>query len=98
LRLERGDGRGPLRFRHPHPAREPGPIDTEIWDLPDNDAPLYSGPKISAREMAQGIATAMENESFERYVPDMRAIVEAKTANPDPFIEGMAAMLRSLGR
>jgi hypothetical protein len=27
-------------------------------------------------------------------VPDMRAIVESKTSNPDPFIEGMAAMLR----
>ena len=24
----------------------------------------------------------------------MRAIVESKTSNPDPFIEGMAAMLR----
>ena len=22
----------------------PGPIETEIWDLPDNDAPLYHGP------------------------------------------------------
>ena len=23
----------------------PGAIDTEIWDQPDNDAPLYDGPK-----------------------------------------------------
>ena len=37
---------------------------------------------------------AMEGESFEHYVPDMRAIVESKTADPDPFIKGMAAMLR----
>jgi short-subunit dehydrogenase len=73
----------------------PGPIDTEIWDLPDNDDPLYSGPKISADEMAQGIVAAMESQSFEHYVPDMKAIVEAKTSNPDPFIEGMASMLRS---
>jgi short-subunit dehydrogenase len=73
----------------------PGPIDTEIWDLPDNDDPLYSGPKISADEMGQGIVAAMESDSFEHYVPDMKAIVEAKTANPDPFIAGMAAMLRS---
>jgi short-subunit dehydrogenase len=72
----------------------PGPIDTEIWDLPDNDDPLYSGPKISADEMARGIVSAMESDSFEHYVPDMRAIVESKTSNPDPFIEGMAAMLR----
>jgi short-subunit dehydrogenase len=73
----------------------PGPIDTEIWDLPGNDDPLYHGPKISADEMAAGIVAAMEGDSFEHYVPDMRAIVESKTANPDPFIAGMAAMLRS---
>ena len=72
----------------------PGPIDTEIWDLPGNDDPLYSGPKISPEEMAAGIVAAMEGDSFEHYVPDMRSIVEAKTANPDPFIEGMASMLR----
>ncbi|HUI02858.1 MAG TPA: SDR family NAD(P)-dependent oxidoreductase [Acidimicrobiales bacterium] len=72
----------------------PGPIDTEIWDLPGNDDPLYAGPKISAEEMAAGIVAAMEGDTFEHYVPDMRGIVEAKTANPDPFIEGMAAMLR----
>ncbi len=73
----------------------PGPIDTEIWDLPGNDDPLYSGPKITPEEMAEGIVAAMESESFEHYVPDMRAIVESKTADPDPFIKGMAAMLRS---
>ena len=73
----------------------PGPIDTEIWDLPDNDDPLYSGPKITPEEMAQGIVAAMEGDTFEHYVPDMRAIVESKTADPDPFIKGMAAMLRS---
>jgi short-subunit dehydrogenase len=75
----------------------PGPIDTEIWDLPDNDDPIYSGPKISADEMAEGIVTAMESDKFEHYVPDMLAIIESKTSNPDPFIEGMAAMLRSAG-
>jgi short-subunit dehydrogenase len=73
----------------------PGPIDTEIWDLPGNDDPLYNGPKIPPEEMAQGIVDAMEGDTFEHYVPDMRAIVESKTANPDPFIEGMAAMLRT---
>ena len=73
----------------------PGPIDTEIWDLPDNDDPLYFGPKISADEMAQGIVTSMEGDRFELYLPDMKAIVESKTSNPDPFIAGMAAMLRS---
>lgn len=73
----------------------PGPIDTEIWDLPGNDAPLYEGEKISPDEMAAGIIAAIEGDRFEHYVPDMKGIVEAKTADPDPFLAGMAAMLRS---
>ena len=73
----------------------PGPIDTEIWDLPGNDDPLYDGPKISAEEMARGIITAIESDRFEHYVPDMRSIIEAKTSDPDPFLAGMAEMLRA---
>jgi len=73
----------------------PGPIDTEIWDLPNNDDPLYDGPKISAEEMAQGIIAAMEGDQFEHYVPDMKSFVEAKTADPDPFLAGMADFLRN---
>ncbi len=72
----------------------PGPIDTEIWDLPDNDAPLYDGPKVPADEMAAGIVTAMEGDTFEHYVPDMKSIVEMKTADPDSFLEAMAHMAR----
>ena len=72
----------------------PGPIDTEIWDLPGNDAPLYDGPKISAEEMAEGIIEAMSSDRFEHYVPDMKAIIEAKTSDIDSFLEGMAAMGR----
>ena len=75
----------------------PGPIDTEIWDLPGNDDPLYDGPKISPEEMASGIVAAMEGETFEHYVPDMRAFVEAKTADPDSMLAGMAAMARQGG-
>ena len=73
----------------------PGPIDTEIWDLPGNEDPLYSGPKISPDEMAQGIIAAMEGESFEHYVPDMKPIIQSKTADPDTFMKGMASMLRT---
>lgn len=75
----------------------PGPIDTEIWDLPDNDEPLYSGPKISAGEMAEGIIGAIEGDDFECYVPDMKSIVEAKTSDPDAFIRGMVSMVRAGG-
>src|SRR5208282_2758075 len=73
----------------------PGPIDTEIWDLPGNDEPIFDIDKIPASEMAEGIVAAMESDQFEHYVPDMKAIVEAKTANPDVFLAGMASALRS---
>ena len=38
----------------------PGAIDTEIWDQPDNDAPVYDGPKEPASGIAEGIADAIE--------------------------------------
>ena len=76
----------------------PGPIDTEIWDLPDNDDPIYDGPKVPPEEVAVGIVAAIEGDRFEHYLPDMKAIVEAKTADPDSFIAGMAAMGRGARR
>jgi short-subunit dehydrogenase len=72
----------------------PGPIDTEIWDLPENDDPLYDGPKVPPEEVAVGIVAAIEGEGFEHYLPDMKAIIEAKTSDPDSFIKGMASMAR----
>lgn len=72
----------------------PGPIDTEIWDLPGNDDPLYDGPKVSPDEMAAGIVAAMKSDTFEHYVPDMKAFVEMKTSDIDNFMKGMASMLR----
>ena len=72
----------------------PGPIDTEIWDLPDNDDPLYDGPKVPPQEVAEGIVAAIEGDGFEHYLPDMKAIIEAKTSDPDSFIKGMASMAR----
>ena len=38
---------------------EPGPVDTEIWDQPGNDDPIYDGPKFSPEEVAQGILEAL---------------------------------------
>jgi short-subunit dehydrogenase len=73
----------------------PGAIDTEIWDQPDNDPPLYEGPKVPAEEVAVGIAEAIESDRFEHYIPDMRAVVEMKTADFDAFVEGMLSMGRS---
>jgi len=70
----------------------PGAIDTEIWDQPDNDAPLYQGPKVPPADIATGIADAIDSEQFEHYLPDMKAIIEMKTSNIDGFMVGMRSM------
>jgi short-subunit dehydrogenase len=74
---------------------EPGPVDTEIWDQPDNDEPLYNGPKFTADEVAQGIIEALGADGFEHYVPDMKAVVDTKNADIDTYIAGAAAMVRA---
>jgi len=71
----------------------PGAIDTEIWDQPDNDAPLYAGPKAPPSEIAGGIVDAIESEHFEHYLPDMKAVIEMKTSDFDSFLIGMRAMI-----
>ena len=73
---------------------EPGPVDTEIWDQPDNDDPIYHGPKFSPDEVAQGILEALGRDGFEHYVPDMKAVVDVKNADIDIYIAGAAGMVR----
>ncbi|HEX3947782.1 MAG TPA: SDR family NAD(P)-dependent oxidoreductase, partial [Acidimicrobiales bacterium] len=70
----------------------PGAIDTEIWDQPDNDPPLYTGPLVPAEEVAEGILAAADSDRFEHYLPDMKAVVQMKTDDADGFFEGMRAM------
>lgn len=73
---------------------EPGPVDTEIWDQPGNDDPLYDGPKVPAGEVAAGIIAALDSDRFEHYLPDLKAVVDAKNADLDSYIAGAAAMAR----
>lgn len=73
---------------------EPGPVDTEIWDQPDNDDPLYDGPKVPADEVAAGIIAALGSDRFEHYLPDMKGVVDAKNADLDAYIAGAATMAR----
>jgi short-subunit dehydrogenase len=73
---------------------EPGPVDTEIWDQPDNDDPIYDGPKLPPEEVAAGIIAALGTDQFEHYVPDMKAVVDGKNADIDTYIAGAAAMAR----
>jgi short-subunit dehydrogenase len=71
----------------------PGAIDTEIWDQPDNDPPLYSGPLVPAEEMAAGIVDCLDSQGFEHYIPDMKGVVEMKTKDFEGFVAGMRAMV-----
>ena len=73
---------------------EPGPVDTEIWDQPDNDDPIYDGPRFSPDEVAVGIIAALGSDGFEHYVPDMKAVVDLKNADIDTYIAGAAGMAR----
>src|SRR5215471_21230078 len=81
----------------------PGPIETEIWDQPDNVPALIDVEKIPAAECAAGIADAIEDTGFEYYVPpifpggiDAKAIAVGKTENCDQYLKGMAAFSQSL--
>lgn len=81
---------------------QPGPIDTEIWDQPDNDPALYDGPLEPPSVVAEGIVAAIEGEGFEHYLPDLKAVVEFKTSDIDTFLAGSAEAMsgerRSAGR
>ncbi|HUR79017.1 MAG TPA: SDR family oxidoreductase [Acidimicrobiales bacterium] len=66
----------------------PGAIDTEIWDLPGNDAPFFNGDKEPPATVAQGIIDCIEGDSFELYVPDMKSIAEFKMTHIDAFLQG----------
>ena len=72
----------------------PGTIDTEIWDQPGNDPPLYRGELTPAEDVAQCIADAIDGERFEHFLPDMKAVVEMKTADIDGFMAAMVETAR----
>lgn len=70
----------------------PGPIATEIWNLPDNEDPLYQGPWEPPETVAADIIGAIEGDAFEVYSPDMKGIAEFKTSDIDTFLAGAAAL------
>jgi short-subunit dehydrogenase len=80
----------------------PGPIDTEIWDQPDNEAAVFDIEKVPAAECAAGIVAAIEDDGFEYYVPaqfpggiDAKAIAVGKHQSCDDYLRGMAAFAQS---
>ena len=71
----------------------PGPIDTDIWERPDNEPAVYDGPKEPPGVLADGIIGAIEGDGFEHYLPDLKGIAEFKTSDIDTFLAGAAAQL-----
>ena len=71
---------------------QPGPVDTEIWDQPGSEEPLYRGPKVPADDVADGIIAALGTQQFEHYLPDLKAVVDAKNADIDAYVAGAAGM------
>jgi short-subunit dehydrogenase len=71
----------------------PGPIDTEIWDVPGNDRAHYDGPLEPPSVVADAIAAVIEGDRFEVYAPDLRGVVEWKTSDIDGFLGGAAGIV-----
>jgi short-subunit dehydrogenase len=71
---------------------EPGPVDTEIWDHPGSEQPLFQGAKVPPDEVADGIIAALDSDRFEHYLPDLKPVVDAKNADIDAYIAGAAQM------
>ena len=74
----------------------PGAIETEIWYTPGEDKPLYEGEKESPESVADGIIAAMESDTFEHYIPDMKPVVDMKQADIDGFMAGVVGWVKSV--
>lgn len=69
----------------------PGAIDTDIWDRPGSDPAAYDGPLEPPETVASGIIEAIEGDTVEHYLPDMKAIAEFKTSDAEGFMAGAVA-------
>ena len=73
----------------------PGAVATEIWDQPGNDPAPYDGPFEPAEDTASAICDALLGTAFETYPPDMKGIIEFKTAEIDVFMAGAVEFIDS---
>jgi short-subunit dehydrogenase len=72
----------------------PGPIDTEMWQCAGQDPAAYEGDRFAPELVADAIVDALSSTLVEHYVPDLKSIVEMKTADFQGFRDGMVAALR----
>ena len=71
---------------------QPGPVDTDIWNRPGEERAVYDGPREPPEPVARAIVAALEGGPFERYVPDLKAVVTGKDADIDAYLTAAAAM------
>lgn len=75
----------------------PGPIETEIWDQPENLPAPFKGPFVPAADCAASIVAAIAGDGFEYYVPpevfgaSQLDMVVRKTAAVDETLRRYAA-------
>ncbi len=75
----------------------PGAIDTEMWISPTTMLRSTTGPRRPRRDCRR-IVDAIESDHFEHYLPDLKAVIEMKTADIDTSMVGMRAMTTSAMR
>jgi short-subunit dehydrogenase len=72
---------------------EPGPIDTDIWDREGEEPAVFVPDLVPPALVADGIIAAIEGDTFEHYLPDMKSVVTWKESDIDAYIR-MSADLR----
>ncbi len=73
----------------------PGLFDTELFSLPDNDAPVTGIEAAPVSELVEAVMSGLRAGSRQIYVPSWFAdIAKGKVDNPDGFMSGAAAFVR----
>jgi short-subunit dehydrogenase len=73
----------------------PGPFDTAIWNVTDDEPPNYDGPRFPPAVAADAILSVLTGtDNFETMVPaEMAEVVAAKNADVDAWISTSAHTL-----
>jgi short-subunit dehydrogenase len=73
----------------------PGLFDTELFSLPDNDAPVTGIDPAPVSELVDAVMAGLKSGARQIYVPSWFAdIAKGKVDNPDGFMSGAAAFVR----
>jgi short-subunit dehydrogenase len=77
----------------------PGPFDTAMWKVTDDEPPNYDGPKFPPSMAAEAILDVLSGtDTFETMVPaEMAEVVAAKNADVDAWISMSAHTLPTTG-